>query len=77
MDFFFTNSVLTREFREKHLLRVLLCARHYIMCLTFITYIVITIASQSSCAVTAYFLLISQLWFRNVDQLTCDSIVKE
>ena len=68
MDFFlFINSVLTRECREKHSLRVLLWARHYIMCLKFITSIVITIASQNSCAVIVYFLLISQLWFKNVD----------
>ena len=69
---------LLREGREQNqLLRVLHWTRHYILCITSVKLYSHCLALQSSCVIVAYFLLLWQVWFREVDYSTHDSIVNE
>ena len=67
-----------RERREqKRLLSVVPWMRHYNLCVTSVNLYSHCIALQSSCVIVAYFLLLWQVWFREVDYSTHDSIVNE
>ena len=60
-----------RERREqKQLLSGLPWTRHYILCVTYDKLYRHCIALQNSCVVVAYFLLLWQLWFREVEDST-------
>ena len=62
---------LLREGREQNqLLRVLHWTRHYILWVPSVQLYSHCTALQSSCVIVAYFLLLWQLWFREVDDST-------